>query len=111
MYDRQVDKVRASYRRKRDAMLAALDVHMPAGTTWSRPEGGMFIWVTLPGDIDTDVLLPKVVETANVAYVPGHAFHADGSGKNTLRLSFSLPEPEEITDGIERLGKALSAHL
>lgn len=109
VFDEQVAKLQASYRRKRDAMLAALEDHMPSTVNWSQPEGGMFVWVTLPGEADTASLLPQVVETANVAYVPGHAFHADGSGKNTLRLSFSLPDPGAITEGIGRLAAALKS--
>jgi len=103
LFDAQVEKAVASYRIKRDVMLAALEKHMPDGVTWSHPEGGLFIWVTLPEALNAKMLLPKAVEEASVAYVPGHAFHADGSGLNTMRLSFSLPKVEDISSGIERL--------
>lgn len=106
LFDTQVAKAIASYRIKRDVMLAALAEHMPEGVAWSRPDGGLFIWATLPESIDAQALLPKAVDQAGIAYVPGHAFHADGSGKNTMRLSFSLPSIEDIASGIERL-----AHL
>lgn len=104
MWDAQVAKARASYVVKRDAMLAALQRHMPDGVTWSRPEGGMFIWVELPAGFDAAKLLPRAVEEAAAAYVPGEAFFADRSSANTLRLSYSLPSVEDIEAGIERLG-------
>ena len=80
---------------------------MPDGVEWSKPEGGLFIWVTLPDGLDATALLQKSVETARVAYVPGHAFYADGSGRNTLRLSFSLPSVAAIKEGIAKLGDLL----
>ena len=104
MFDAQVAKARASYVVKRDAMLGALAQHMPDGVTWSKPEGGMFIWVELPEGFDAAKLLPRAVEEAGAAYVPGEAFFADRSGANTLRLSYSLPSVEEIEAGIKRLG-------
>ena len=104
MWDAQVAKARASYTVKRDAMLGALARHMPAGVTWSRPDGGMFIWVVLPEGFDAARLLPRAVAEASAAYVPGEAFFADRSGPNTMRLSYSLPTIEDIEAGIARLG-------
>jgi len=111
MWDAQVQKARESYRIKRDAMLGALERHMPDGVTWSRPEGGMFIWMVLPEGFDAAELLPRAVEEAAAAYVPGEAFFADRSGPNTLRLSYSLPSVEEIEAGIGRLGTLFAAIL
>jgi len=111
LFDTQVAKAIASYRIKRDVMLAALAEHMPEGVTWSRPDGGLFIWATLPESINAQALLPKAVEQAGIAYVPGHAFHADGSGKNTMRLSFSLPRVEDITSGIEQLAHLIKGEI
>lgn len=108
MWDEQVAKARASYAVKRDAMLGALERHMPKGVTWSRPEGGMFVWVALPEGFDAAALLPRAVEEAGAAYVPGEAFFADRSGANTLRLSYSLPSVEDIEAGIARLGGLIS---
>lgn len=102
----QIGKACRSYRGKRDLMLAALKKHMPDGVTWSRPEGGMFIWVTLPEGIDAVALLEKAA-AKGVAFVPGHAFFADKSGRNTLRLSFSLPQAAEIEAGVVRLASVL----
>ena len=84
---------------------------MPAGVAWSRPEGGMFIWVTLPEGIDTTALLARAVAEERVAFVPGSAFFADGSGKNTLRLSFTLADERAVTQGIPRLGRLISDEL
>ena len=108
VFDAQVDKVRSAYRERRDAMLAALETHMPEGTRWTRPEGGMFVWVELPEGTDAAGLLKEAVETAKIAFVPGKAFFADGSGGNTLRLSFSATTPEKITEGISRLGALIA---
>ncbi|GGA17638.1 aminotransferase-like domain-containing protein [Neptunicoccus cionae] len=106
-FDQQVAEGIAHYREKRDAMLSALEQHMPKGVKWSKPEGGLFIWVTLPEGLDATALLQQSVEEARVAYVPGHAFYADGSGRNTLRLSFSLPPVSAIEGGIAKLGALL----
>ncbi len=99
--------IRGAYRARRDAMLAALAREMPAGAAWTRPEGGMFLWLTLPEGIDTAALLPRAIDEARVAFVPGRAFHADGGGANTLRLNFTLADPARIDDGIARLGALL----
>jgi DNA-binding transcriptional MocR family regulator len=104
-YAEQVQKARALYRGRRDAMLAALAAHMPVGVTWTKPEGGLFVWVTLPPHVDGAALLKRAVAEAKVAFVPGHAFYADGSGRNTMRLSYSLPSEAKIADGIARLAK------
>lgn len=108
-FDAHLTTVRKTYAKRRDLMLAALDRHMPAGVSWTRPEGGMFIWLTLPKLIETDVLLATSLKTERVAFVPGHAFFADGSGKNTLRLSYSQASPEAIDEGIRRLSALISA--
>ena len=92
-------------------MLAALKEHMPAGVTWTKPEGGMFIWVTLPEGISGAQLLERALEQEKVAFVPGQAFHADGSGENTLRLSFSNSNEPAIAEGIARLGRALKTAM
>jgi DNA-binding transcriptional MocR family regulator len=84
---------------------------MPKGVTWTKPEGGLFVWVTLPPHVDAAALLKRAVAEAKVAFVPGHAFYADGSGRNTMRLSFSLPTEAKIADGIARLAKLVDAKL
>jgi len=104
VFDEQVERVRAVYKRRRDCMLAAIERCMPATVTWTHPEGGMFLWLTLPSGIDAAALLDKAIKTKNVAFVPGQAFHADGSGANTLRISFSCADEPTIEEGIARLG-------
>ncbi|WP_026617669.1 PLP-dependent aminotransferase family protein [Ensifer aridi] len=103
-FEAQVAKIHKAYKYRRDAMLAALEKYMPAGVTWTKPEGGMFIWVTLSKGTDGAELLAKSIQTAKVAFVPGRAFFADGSGENTLRLSFSCANDKMIDEGIRRFG-------
>jgi DNA-binding transcriptional MocR family regulator len=103
LFDKQVEKARKSYRLKRDAMLAALAAYMPDGAHWTRPDGGLFVWLTLPEEFDSVALLQKAIAEFGVAFVPGHAFFADGRMKNTLRLSFSLPDIAGIDAGVRRL--------
>jgi DNA-binding transcriptional MocR family regulator len=107
-FDAQVAKIRSVYSKRRDAMLAALDKYMPKNATWTRPEGGMFVWVTLPEGMDGAELLAKSIATEKVAFVPGRAFYADGSNANTLRMSFSCADEAMIEEGIKRLGRLIS---
>lgn len=100
-------RLRAVYGRRRDLMLAALAREMPEGVRWTRPKGGMFIWLTLPARMDGAALLARSLRSEKVAFVPGHAFFADGSGRNTLRLSFTLHEQQTVDDGIARLGRLI----
>lgn len=110
-FDAQVKKIKAAYSQRRDAMLAALAKYMPDGVNWTRPEGGMFIWVTLPEGMDGASLLAKAIEKKKVAFVPGKAFHADGSGANTFRISFSCADEKTIEEGISRLGALIGEEL
>ena len=107
----QIAKIRAAYVARRDAMLSALQRHMPDGTEWTRPEGGMFVWVTLPEGMDGAALLARSVETEKVAFVPGQAFFADRSGANTIRLSYSCANEAMIEEGIRRLGRLVGQAL
>lgn len=107
IFDDHCSRLRGVYKARRDAMLRALETHMPAGIDWTQPEGGMFVWLTLPRAMDGAKLLQHALATQKVAFVPGQAFHADGTGRNTLRLSFSLADEEEIETGMERLGTAI----
>ena len=110
-FDAHVSRLRDVYRARRDAMLAALDQFMPEGAYWTHPEGGMFVWITLPEGIDGADLLKRSLETEKVAFVPGRAFYADGSGDNTIRVSFSNSDESSISEGIRRLGAVVSASL
>ncbi|MCA0308280.1 MAG: PLP-dependent aminotransferase family protein [Actinobacteria bacterium] len=102
----QITVFRDMYRARRDAMLAGLEEHMLEGTTWTQPDGGFFVWVTLPEGLDSQAMLPRAV-TARVAYTPGTAFYADGMGSRNMRLSFCFPTPERILEGTRRLGEVL----
>ncbi|MFF9274860.1 aminotransferase-like domain-containing protein [Streptomyces griseosporeus] len=104
--DAHVARVRAVYGERRDAMLAGLADALPEGSTWNRPEGGMFVWARLPSSYDTTALLPQVVRQ-NVAYVPGAPFYAGTPDPSTLRLCFVTQTPEEIAEGLRRLGAGL----
>jgi DNA-binding transcriptional MocR family regulator len=106
-FDTQVARASAHYRRRRDWLLAALERHMPAGVRWTRPQGGLFVWVTLPERIDAAALLQRSLEEANVAFVPGGAFFFDGRARNTLRLSYSLAGEAEIDRGIAKLARLI----
>lgn len=104
--------LRERYRAKRDAMIAALEKYMPTkeGITWTRPDGGLFLWVRLPEGIDTEEMFPRALEH-KVAYVSGSAFYVDGGGKNTMRLSFSVNSEDEIEEGIKRLCQVVREEL
>ena len=98
------------YKVRRDAALEALEKYFPKGATWTKPEGGFYIWVTLPPEIDTNVLVPKAI-VAKVAYVPGTAFYADGFGSWSMRLSYCHPTPERIKEGIKALGGVIKNEM
>jgi 2-aminoadipate transaminase len=105
--DSHVPKIRARYRAQRDAMAAALTEHMPAGTTWQIPRGGMFFWLRLPEGYDALALLPKAVD-AGVAFVPGAPFFASDPDARTMRLSFVTLTIAQITEAVGILGRVLS---
>jgi 2-aminoadipate transaminase len=104
--DEQLVRSRALYRSKCDRLLAALERSMPAGTRWTRPRGGFFSWLTLPGDLDAAELAARAVEHG-VGIVPGAPFFPDGRGRENVRLSFSLVDEALIDDGIDRLASLL----
>jgi 2-aminoadipate transaminase len=106
----QIKSFQSAYRDRRDAMLSALEQHMPAGCGWTVPAGGFFVWMTVPEGVDTKAMLPRAV-TARVAYVSGTGFYADGFGSRQMRLSFCYPTPERITEGVRRLAAVLAAEL
>jgi len=100
--DKNIESNIKIYRKKRDVMLKALSKYFPSEASWTKPEGGFFVFVTLPEYIDVDVMFPEAIEEG-VAYVSGSAFFANGKGKNTMRLSFCYPKEEDIEEGIKRL--------
>ena len=104
--DEHVKEIKETYRQRRDAMLTAMDQRFPDGTTWTRPQGGLFLWVSLPEGVDCEELIKEAIEQ-KVAFVPGTAFYADGSGHDSLRLTFATCPSDMIDEGIKRLGKAI----
>jgi 2-aminoadipate transaminase len=108
--DQHVGFIRRVYRERRDAMLAAMDRSFPAGVRWTRPEGGLFLWVTLPSGLDSARILEEALER-KVAFVPGASFFPRGGGIETLRLNFSYCTPERIGEGVRHLGDVLARHV
>ncbi|MBV6402089.1 MAG: 2-aminoadipate transaminase [Anaerolineales bacterium] len=104
--DEHVKVIRATYKERRDVMIEMMEEMFPAGVTWRKPKGGMFLWSILPEGMDSAEVLKRAVEK-KVAFVPGEAFHPLGGGKNTMRLNFSYSSPETIREGITRLGVTL----
>ena len=105
-YEAHIALLRKTYRHRRDCMISALETYFPETVTWNRPEGGMFLWLTLPqGNNAEDVLIHCLEQ--NVAFVPGYVFFPDSSGRNTMRLNFSNAAPDTIREGIRRMGEVL----
>ena len=105
----QIETFRGVYKERRDAMLEALEEHLP-DLSWNVPKGGFYIWCSLPENLDSKAMLPRAV-TELVAYTPGTAFFADGGGRQNLRLSFCYPTPENIKIGIRRLATVIRGEL
>ena len=104
--DRHIWMIRRVYGERRNIMLEAMQQHFPPGVTWTHPQGGLFLWGTLPPELDAREVLKVAVEQ-KVAFVPGLSFYACGGGENTMRINFSNATPEKIRLGIERLGKVI----
>jgi 2-aminoadipate transaminase len=110
--DKHVKLIRQVYRERRDVMLQALREFFPPEVTWTHPQGGLFLWVTLPGGLDMKAIFKSAIEQ-NVAFVPGDSFYAnDGrEGSRHMRLNFSNAAPEQIREGVRRLATAVKSHL
>jgi 2-aminoadipate transaminase len=109
--DPHIEKIKTMYKRKKDIMMKAMEEHFPEGVTWTKPEGGMFTWVTLPEHLDSKLILMRALKEDNVAFVIGQAFYPDGTGKNHMRLNFSHSSDELIVEGISRLAKTLKKEI
>ena len=110
-WQRTLQRFIQTYTIRRDAMLAALGEFFPPEATWTHPEGGLFVWVTLPEYVDTGSMLAEALE-AGVTYVPGDSFYPDGcAGKNSMRINFSYESPQNITEAIRRLAEVIEARL
>ena len=109
-FDKNIKNTIKLYREKRHIMLKGFEECMPEGVTWTRPEGGLFLFLTVPEHLDTDKLFDKAIEK-KVAFVKGSVFHCDGSGKNTMRINFSYASKENIKEGVKRLAQVIKEAL
>jgi 2-aminoadipate transaminase len=107
LIDKNIESNVLIYKKKRDVMLESLEKYFPAEASWTKPEGGFFVFVTLPEYLDTDTMLYEAIKE-KVAYVSGSSFYANGKGKNTMRLSFCYPSLEDIEEGIKRLARVIT---
>lgn len=105
-----LDSLKQLYRRRRDVMLDALAEHLPQDASWTRPQGGLFLWATLPDEIDTTDLLARAL-SRNVAFVPGRAAFLDGRGGSSMRLNFSGSSDDDIREGVRRIGEVVTEQL
>ncbi|WP_125568518.1 aminotransferase-like domain-containing protein [Nocardioides baekrokdamisoli] len=106
----QIKQFREMYRERRDAMVGALTDLMPAGCSWNVPDGGFYVWMTMPLGVNTKTMLPNAVKE-RVAYVPGTAFFTDGFGSGAMRLSYCYPPPDKIREGVRRLAGVVERQL
>ena len=110
LLEKNLKKTISLYAERKNHMIACLKKYMPENVTWTEPQGGLFLFVTLPGYMDSDVILKKAIEK-NVAFVSGSSFFCDGSGSNTMRLNFSFSDPNEIEEGMRRLTRVIREEI
>ena len=108
--DRHVWMIRRVYGERRNIMLEAMEEFFPPGVKWTRPQGGLFLWATLPAGMSSAEVLKTAIEQ-KVAFVPGESFYACGGGENTMRINFTNATPEKIRLGIERLGRVIGQQM
>jgi len=109
-FEANLKKTIQLYKEKKDIMMKAFEKYMPEGVTWTKPEGGLFLFITLPEYMDSEVLFKKAIEK-KVAFVIGHAFYCNGKGRNTMRINFSYV-PKEISEiGVKRLAEVIKAEM
>ncbi len=108
--ERHIPEIIRLYRHKRDLMMKAMEARLPEGSKWTRAQGGLFTWATLPKGIDTSKMFPRAIKN-KVAYVPGNSFFVDHSGPNTMRINFSHPTDEMIPVGVERLAATIEQEM
>ncbi|MFP3860610.1 MAG: PLP-dependent aminotransferase family protein [Bacteroidales bacterium] len=110
LFDSNLKNTIQQYRKKRDNMIKAFNEYMPEGVSWTEPEGGLFLFITLPEHMDAEKLFYKAIEK-NVAFVMGNVFHCDNSGKNTMRINFSFVPEEKATEGVKKLAEAIKEEM
>ncbi len=109
-FDENLKGIIEQYHEKRDNMINAFKEYMPEGVKWTEPEGGLFLFLTLPENMDAEILFKKAIEK-NVAFVLGTVFHCDGSGKNTMRINFSYMPMDKTTEGVKRLAEVIKEEM
>jgi 2-aminoadipate transaminase len=109
-YAKNLQKTIENYRQKKEVMMEAFEKYMPEGVSWTRPEGGLFLFLTLPEGMDSEKLFLKAIEK-KVAFVIGQVFHCDGSGKNTMRINFSYATKEQNVEGVKRLAAVIKEEM
>jgi 2-aminoadipate transaminase len=110
LLDRCLQKVRNIYRKKRDIMLNAMNIHMPPELEWSKPHGGIFIWLVCPPYLDTKIMFGDAIK-AGISYTPGSIFYLHGKGANTIRLNFGYPNNDDLVEGVKRLSEVIRQDL
>lgn len=110
LFDKNLKNTIRQYRKKRDNMIKAFHEYMPEGVSWTEPEGGLFLFLTLPEHMDAEKLFYNAIEK-NVAFVMGNVFHCDNSGKNTMRINFSFVPEEKATVGVQKLAEAIKEEM
>lgn len=108
--DAHIEEIQAAYKARCELMLDMIAKHFPASVKYTKPEGGMFLWLELPEELDADAILNDAIE-AGVAYVPGESFFANDGPKNTIRMNFTTVSDEQIKKGIEILGEVFKKHM
>jgi 2-aminoadipate transaminase len=108
--DKQLQKIKQLYKKNRDVMIESLKKYFPAGAKWNVPKGGMFIWITLPKNVDTRLMFQKAL-AKKIAYVIGEAFYPDGGNYNSMRINFSYSDEETIKEGIKRLAEVIKEEM
>lgn len=111
LLESHIEACKAVYGQKRDLMLSLLERHFPEEMTWTRPEGGLFLWARLPEGVSSMELLNYTLDKEKIAFIPGESFFAEGGGENTMRLNFSLASPEDMETGIKKLGEMIKEYL
>ncbi len=109
-FDENLKGIIEQYHKKRDNMINAFKEYMPEGVKWTEPEGGLFLFLTLPENMDAEILFKKAIEK-NVAFVLGSVFHCNGSGKNTMRINFSYMPMDKTTEGVKRLAEVIKEEM
>jgi 2-aminoadipate transaminase len=110
LLDGHLERIGAAHRERCDALFAALDMHLASVALWSKPDGGVFVWLSLPEQLDTAAMFQDAIER-KVAFIPGAVFSVDGRTKNAMRLNFSNVRPEAIGEGVKRLAEVIHSAL